>query len=76
MRSNNVYVTYIHRKKLTKFESVLDSEVVIDSKGSRTGDEGLVIVALKERTGSSSPAIKAYIIANNKGLNFQQVSKA
>ena len=34
------------------------------------------IVALKERTGSSSPAIKAYIIANNKDLNFQQVSIA
>lgn len=32
------------------------------------------IIALKDRTGSSSQAIKAYIVANNKDLDFQQVS--
>jgi linker histone H1 and H5 family len=30
------------------------------------------ILALKERNGSSSAAIKKYIEANNKGLDFQQ----
>ena len=30
------------------------------------------IVALKDRTGSSSAAIKKYILANNKGLDFKQ----
>lgn len=32
------------------------------------------IIALKDRTGSSSQAIKAYIVANNKDLVFTQVS--
>jgi hypothetical protein len=31
------------------------------------------IAALKDRTGSSSQAIKAHIVANNKGLDFKQV---
>ena len=31
------------------------------------------IVALKERTGSSSQAIKAYIIKSNPGITFAQV---
>ncbi|RYG66418.1 hypothetical protein EON64_09800, partial [archaeon] len=32
------------------------------------------IIALKDRTGSSMQAIKNHIVANNSGLNFQQVS--
>ena len=31
------------------------------------------IASLKNRTGSSGPAIKAHIIANNKGIDFKQV---
>lgn len=34
------------------------------------------IASLKDRTGSSTQAIKAYIIANNKSLDFAQVSGA
>jgi hypothetical protein len=32
------------------------------------------IAALKDRTGSSSPAIKAYITKTYPAVNFQQVS--